>query len=90
MELIKITPEWRVSIVPHNLVLERRAGKSWTAEGYYYTFEGLLNGLIDKDIKDVSTIRDIVHKINTLRASIPKLSDEFKKKINIIMEIKNG
>ena len=82
--IIKIMDNWRLSIVPFNVVLQKletqikkdtkEKVKFWNTKGYFSKVEAALQHLVELEIQTCSDLPRIIAHIETLKNSLSKIT----------------
>ena len=83
-----IDKNWKINTDNYNVILmQKKTTKPteknpdievkdyWTPEGYYPSFKMALDRLIDKNCRDLDSLKDVVEKIDEVKAMIKKIKE---------------
>jgi hypothetical protein len=86
-EYTYINDEWRMYIIPYNIVLEQKkittnrktkeSKEVWKISGYYSTYNEVLHSIVNREITISKNFKELVDKIDKLHQLIDNIT--FKK-----------
>jgi hypothetical protein len=79
--MIKLNSKWSMGsdedcVIIYAMIKHKKTGEIYPrARWYYPNFKSALEGLIDRDIQSLSTLKDIVKRVEELKADILPLAE---------------
>jgi hypothetical protein len=79
--MVRLNKDWAITSDRYSVTIckigKSKAGKeTFTHKWYYQNYEQALEGLIDRDLQDLDTLKDIAKRIKKLKTDIRKMLEK--------------